>query len=1356
MYSPDDKTQRGIKPSPTPAPTPTPTPAPTPAPTPTPAIGFDHVLNQSTQQERSTFVELQQLQHYQLELVMQNDTLRQAQQALAESHDRYADLFESAPVGYLTLDDQGKISRINRAGAELLGGERAKLTGCNFSRFVAANDADRWHLHLVGALEQDEKQVCELMLAPQHNTIVHVRVGSRRSIQDGQVRTIQVVLTDIGELKRAQFEMHEAQHLARVGNWSWDAKTGDLAMSQVMAHIFGRDAIPPFPEQRGVMYSEQTWERLNSAVEHAVQDGTGYDLELPALRGDGGAIWINTRCKVVRDADGAVCGLRGTVQDITHRRQAEEQAQFQAGLLNAIGQAVIATDGAGIITYMNVAAERIYGWRPDTAVGRSILEVTVPDVSLSQANDIMGQLGAGLSWSGEFAVQHRDGRVFPAEVHNTPIMDRSGKVVGIIGVSSDISLRKQIEQSLALSEVRYQAVVDALSEGVVLHGRDGAVVTWNGAAERILGLCGIEVAGLATSVPTWRAVREDGTVFPGADHPAARAMLTGMPQLDVTMGIYRSDGALRWIVINAVPMRDPGDASTLGVVVSFSDTTALKQAQLAARESERMLDVSMQLSHTGAWDLNFRDNSVKRTPGYDLIFGYAAPPPAWNYAIFLKHVHEDDRAEVDRLFQRSVAAQADWNVECRIRRADGEIRWILVSSGVHCDEHGQVWRLSGIVKDITLLKAAEQIQRASAGYARSLIEASLDPLVTISAAGKITDVNDASVNATGVPREQLIGTDFSDYFTDPDQARAGYRKVFSEGLVRDFPLALRHRDGQIMDVLYNASVYKDGVGNVLGVFAAARDVTVQKQASRYARSLIEASLDPLVTISVEGKITDVNAASVQATGVPREALIGTDFCDYFTDPDEARAGYRKVFSEGFVRDFPLAVRHRDGQIMEVLYNATVYKGDDGDVIGVFAAARDVTERNRLDQVLHDRNGELQRATIVAEAANLAKSNFLSSMSHELRTPLNAVLGFAQLIEIGSPPPTPEQTKSLNQILKGGWYLLELINEILDLALIESGKATLSREAVSLGEVLLECEALVAPLAQQRRVVLDFQCGDTPHFVHSDRTRIKQVLLNLLSNAIKYNRQGGAVVVTIEPCPAPAATLRISVRDTGTGLSREQLAQLFQPFNRLGKEAGVEEGSGIGLVVTKRLVELMGGSIGVDSTIDVGSTFWIELALASAPHFAEHEVALAESRRAVVAPETEVRSVLYVEDNPANLALVEQLVARRGDLCLLSAADGHRGIALARAHQPDVILMDINLPGISGLEAMRLLSADPTTAHIPVIAISANAMPRDIEKCLEAGFFDYLTKPIMVHPFLDTLDKALDSAKMGATARRPPS
>jgi PAS domain S-box-containing protein len=436
-------------------------------------------------------------------------------------------------------------------------------------------------------------------------------------------------------------------------------------------------------------------------------------------------------------------------------------------------------------------------------------------------------------------------------------------------------------------------------------------------------------------------------------------------------------------------------------------------------------------------------------------------------------------------------------------------------------------------------------------------------------------------------------------------------------------------------------------------------------------------------------------------------------------------------SRGIEDIYELTYIRKDGSRFPCIISITALRDDYGTIIGYLLIGTDNSVRKQVEVALKD-------AMAVAEKANLAKSDFLSSMSHELRTPLSAILGFAQLIQSGTPQPTPTQKRSVDQILQAGWYLLDLINEILDLALIESGKLSLSLEPVSLAEVMRECETMIESQADKRGISVTFPRFEQPSFVKADRTRLKQVLINLLSNAIKYNTEHGSVALKcVDIAPQ---RIRICVEDTGEGLDAEKIDQLFQPFNRLGQAASAEQGTGIGLVMTKRLVELMGGVIGVESVVGQGSMFWIEM---NTTVERQHSAELLDLTLVAKAPTlAQAHTLLYVEDNPANLMLVEDLIARRPDLRLLSARDGLSGIAIAKAAQPDFILMDINLPGISGIGALRILSEDPLTAHIPVVALSANAMPRDIEKGLEAGFFRYLTKPIRINEFMDTLDEAL--------------
>jgi len=576
----------------------------------------------------------------------------------------------------------------------------------------------------------------------------------------------------------------------------------------------------------------------------------------------------------------------------------------------------------------------------------------------------------------------------------------------------------------------------------------------------------------------------------------------------------------------------------------------------------------------------------------------------------------------------------------------------------------------------------------------------------------------------------------------------------SRGIEDIYELTYIRKDGSRFPAVVSVTALRDAADAIIGYLLIGTDNTERKRVEAdqealdqrlrdqqfYTRSLLESSIDPLIVTDPNGVITDINRQMEALTGCTRDELIGSQYKNYFTDPARAASSLKSVLREGSVTNFELTAHSRDGRETVVSYNATTLYDRDRKLQGMFASARDVTELKRFEKALSEKNIELQGATTAAEEANLAKSDFLSSMSHELRSPLNAILGFAQLMESDSPPPSPTQRESIAQILQAGWHLLKLIDEILDLAKIESGQIPLSHEPVSLEDVVTECRTMIEPQAAQRGIALITPSFEKPLFVQADRTRVIQVLTNLLSNAVKYNVENGTVEV--EYAETTPGRIRVSVRDTGEGLSPEQLTQMFQAFNRLGQEAGGIEGTGIGLVVAKQLVELMGGVIGVRSTVGAGSVFWFELSSVEGPHLRVDGPAESPQPHAARVGE---HTLLYVEDNPANRQLVEQIVARDPGLHLLTATNGRDGVEAARVSHPDMILMDINLPDITGFEALRLLSADPSTAHIPVIAVSANAMPRDVARGLKAGFFRYITKPIRVTEFVEALDVALEFA-----------
>jgi len=690
---------------------------------------------------------------------------------------------------------------------------------------------------------------------------------------------------------------------------------------------------------------------------------------------------------------------------------------------------------------------------------------------------------------------------------------------------------------------------------------------------------------------------------------------------------------------------------------------------------------------------------------------------------------------------------------------------------------GQVVGAVLVFRNISDEYAAQQALRDGAALVQTILNTVVDGLVTVNANGGIVEtINPAIEMMFGFTGPELLGKPLSmlipeldqnqrnlsiEYYGASDEARAmgvGREVVGQRKDGSTFPLEIA-----VSEMTLRGQRYFTGI---------LRDISTRKtaeEALRKAGALQKAIFDSAnfssIATDAQGVIQIFNVGAERMLGYTAAEVVNQRTPADISDPKEVIVRAKSLsielqrnISPGFealvfkasrgIEDiYELTYIRKDGNRVPAVVSVTALRDAQERIIGYLLIGTDNTarkqveaERARLDLVLQNKNVELERARLVAEHANQAKSDFLSSMSHELRSPLNAVLGFAQLLESGTPPPTPSQISSIAQIIKAGWYLLELTNEILDLALIESGRLSLSLEPTSLHDVLQDCQAMIEPLAQQKDIRITFAPADAASFVHADRTRLKQVLVNLLSNAIKYNRRGGTAEVTCQP--GAAGRLRISVRDSGDGLSAVKMAQLFQPFNRLGQERGAEEGTGIGLVVSRRLVELMGGEIGVTSSVGAGSVFWFELDAASMPTLAAGSPA---GLAAPVLPEAidgRVRTLLYVEDNQANMALVEQLVARRADLCLLSAEDAMRGIALARAHQPDLIVMDINLPGISGMQALAILREDTTTRHIPVLGLSANAMPRDIEKGLAAGFFRYLTKPILVPEFMLALDEGL--------------
>ena len=787
----------------------------------------------------------------------------------------------------------------------------------------------------------------------------------------------------------------------------------------------------------------------------------------------------------------------------------------------------------------------------------------------------------------------------------------------------------------------------------------------------------------------------------------------------------------------AVIDRSPRPA-TDALLDALSDAAAVLMPHLERRREEAL---AQNLTAVVGFDGRFQRVSI----AFESVLGWTAEEMVSRHV--LEFVHPDDADRTRTRIERIAGGfRGVGGFENRYRAKDGSYRWLLWNSQVVPHER----RFYSAGKDITDRKRNELALRESEARYRLLTENATDMITGHDLEGRVTYASAATEALTGYRASELVGVDAYDLVYPDDEAsiRAAHVRLLDRLQPVRYTWRLKRKDGSLVWVESVTRVVRDERLRPSGLQSATRDISVTKKAldelhaaREHFRSAFDEAPVGMAIIGLGLRIERVNAALCEVVGYSAEEMVGRNPRD-FTHVDDHGIGQVPMaeLAAGKRRTYALEERllHRDGREIWVRITASLMNTGTGEP-ELLTHVEDISDRRKAA-------AELLRAREAAERANEAKGDFLSRMSHELRTPLNAVLGFAQLLEADAL--TGPQRESVTRILRGGYHLLSLVNDVLDMSAIEAGRLPVSTDAVPAAAVVRDTVELLRPLADERSVRVHCDLPPDGVVVLANEQRLKQVLLNLVSNAVKYSPAEADVTAAVEVDDAGWA--RFHVSDSGPGIPQESIERAFTPFERLGARRDVE-GTGLGLPLSRNLVMAMGGTLTVDSG-SAGSTFTVELPLAAED--AARAVQADADDAGVDRATGQTARVLYIEDNPSNVALLERFAERRGDIDLHAARRGDAGLDLARRLVPDVVVLDLHLPDTIGYEVLAELRADAATAAVPVIVVTADVTQEHEERLMNAGANAFLTKPLDLSRFEAELERALALSRPRAASRSP--
>jgi PAS domain S-box-containing protein len=1292
---------------------------------------------------------------------------------------------------------------------------------------------------------------------------------------EGHVRGIFAVARDVTDQRRLEEQLREQQNYSRgLIDASVDAlmtvnPQGMITdVNDQAVKLTGSSRSQLIGSSFGQYFTDSS--RALAGVRKTFDEGVVTNYELVVKSRGGADTVVSFNASVFKDTAGNVAGILAGARDITQQKRIEqevrEQQAYNRGLIESNIDALMTTDPLGIITDVNFQMCEVTGRTREELIGTPFKDYfTEP----KHAEDgIRKVLAEGQVTNYELTIRAQDGKETVVSYNATTFKGEDGRLKGVFAAARDITDQKRLEQQLREQQGYNRGLIESSVDAMLTVDPDLTITDVNEQMVRLAGYGRDQLIGSAFQ----DYFTEPERATSGVQKTLAEGFVTNY---ELTLRSRHRREIL--VSFNASVFKDTA-GNVRGIFAVARDVTEQRRLEEQLRESQHynrgLIESSVDALVTVDPDIAVTDvnDQMIRLTGYsrDELIGSS----------FKDYFTEPERAAAgvrQTLVQGSVT-----NYELVLKSKTGKRTVVSFNAGTFRDTAGRIAGILAGARDITEQKRLQEELRDQQNYNRSLIEASVDALMTVDPSGVITDVNEQTARLFGYNRKQLVGSPFGEYFTDSERARSGVKKTFDESTVTNYELVLRSKSGRKVPVSFNAAVFRDATGAVQGILAAARDISQQKQIEQelreqqtYTRGLIESNIDALMTTDPLGIITDVNRQMCEITGRSREELIGTAFKEFFTEPQRAEDGIRKVLTEDRVTNYELTIRSKDGKETVVSYNATTFKGADGRLRGVFAAARDITEQKRLEgqitkqytelsesttfldnilqssteysiiakdltgdilawnegafrtygysademvrkqnsRVLHTeedrasgrvdaalrtaldtgkfegefqrrrKNGEQFTAQVAitlrrdatgtpvgflliskditqqktleeqlrkkneeleeqyrrVQEANRLKSEFLANMSHELRTPLNAIIGFAELMHDAKVGPVSADHKEyLGDILTSSRHLLQLINDVLDLAKVESGKMDFRPEAVDLEKVVVEVKDILRTLASSKRITVEAEVDPALTGIALDPSKLKQVLYNYLSNAIKFTSDEGRVVVRMKP--EGESDLLLEVEDTGIGIRDEDMGRLFVEFQQLDASMAKKyQGTGLGLALTKRIVEAQGGRIGVRSAPGRGSTFF-----AVFPRQARAFSELDGPPR--VAGPPGAATVLCIDDDPRDRAWLVGALSNAG-YAVEWAATGADALALCRERPYDAITLDLLLPDLGGRAVLQGIRTEGPNRYTPVIIVTV--LP---EQGIAVGthVHDILVKPVKEGDLI----AALRGAAVGPDSKGP--